>query len=42
MVEIIEVVVCIIRVVIIKEHILFYREPSIVCIGDRVVDDRVV
>ena len=35
-------VVCIIRVVIIKEHLRFYRELSIVCIGDRVVADCVV
>ena len=37
MVEVVEVVVCTIRVVKIKEHLLFYRELSIVCFGDRVV-----
>ena len=42
MVEIVEVVVCTIRVMKIKEHLLFYREFSILCIGDRAVVDRVI
>ena len=40
--EILVVVVCTARVVKMKEHLLFYREISILCIGDRVVDDRIV
>ena len=36
--EIVEVVACTVRVVKIKEQLLFYRELSIVCIGNRVVD----
>ena len=31
-------VVCTVMVVKIKEQLLFYRELSIVCIGNRVVD----
>ena len=42
MVEIVEVAVCTIRVVKMKEYLLFYRELSILCIGDRVVVDRIV
>ena len=34
-------VVCIIRVVKMKEYLLCYREFSILCIGDRVADDRI-
>ena len=41
--EIVEVVVvCTIRVVKIKERLLFYRELSILYIGDRIAVDRVV
>ena len=40
--EIEEVVACIIRVVKMKEHLLFYREPSILCSGDKVAVDSVV
>ena len=42
LVEIGVVVVCTVRVVKMKEHLLFYREISILCIGDRVADDRIV
>ena len=42
MVEIVEVVVRIIRAVKMKEHLLFCTELGILCIGDRVVNDRVV
>ena len=42
LVEIVEVTVCTIRVVKMKEHLLFYRELSILGIGDRVVVDRIV
>ena len=31
-------VACTVRVVKIKEQLLFYRELNIVCIGNRVVD----
>ena len=40
--EIVEVVACTIRVVKIKEYLLFYRELSILYIGDRVVNYHVV
>ena len=40
MLEVVEVLVCTVRVVKMKKHQLFYRELSI--IGDRVVVDRVV
>ena len=40
--EIVEVVVCTIRVVKMKEHLLFYRELCILCIGDRVIVDHVL
>ena len=39
--EIAEVVQCKISVVKMKKHLLFYRELGILCIGDRVVVDRV-
>ena len=42
LVEIAEVVACTIRVVKMRKHLLFYRELSILCIGDRVVVDRFV
>ena len=42
MVEIVDVVLYTIRVVKMKTHLLFYRELSILCLGDRVVVDRVV
>ena len=42
MVEIVEVVVCTIRVMKIKEHLLFFSEFSILCIGDRAADARAV
>ena len=32
---------CKISVVKMKKHLLFYRELAILCIGDRVVVDRV-
>ena len=35
-------VVCTIRVVKMKENLLFYKKLSLLCIGDRVVVDRVV
>ena len=34
--------VCTIRVAKMKEHLLFYRELRILCIGDRVVVERIV
>ena len=34
--------VCAIRVVKMKEHLLFHRQARILCIGDRVVVGRVV
>ena len=34
--------VCAIRVVKMKEHLLFHRQPRILCIGDRAVIGRVV
>ena len=34
--------VCTIRVAKMKEHLLFYKELNILCIGDRVVVDRIV
>ena len=40
--EIVETVVCTIRVMKIKDHLLFYREFRILCIGDRAVVERVV
>ena len=40
--EIVVVVVCTVRVVKMKERLLFYREISILCIRGRVVDDRIV
>ena len=41
--ELEEVIVCtIISIVKMKEHLIFYIELSILCIGDRVVVDRVV
>ena len=42
MVEIVEVAVCTIRVAKMNVHLLFYRELSIRCVGDRVVVDRIV
>ena len=39
MLEIVEVVVFSIGVVEMKKQLLFYRELSILCIGDRVVVD---
>ena len=41
LVEIVEVVECKTSVVKMKKHLLFYRELAILCIGDRVVVDRV-
>ena len=35
-------VVCTIRVLKMKKHLRFYRELSILCIGDRAIVDRVV
>ena len=40
--EIVEVVVCTLRVVKMKEHLLFYKEFSILCIENRVADDRIL
>ena len=40
--EIVEVVVCTITIVKMGEHLLFYGELRIVCIGDSVVVDHVV
>ena len=40
--EIVEAVACTIRVVKMKKNLLFCRELSILCIGDRIVADRVV
>ena len=42
MVEIVEVAVCTIRDAKMKEHLLFYRELSILSIGDRVDVDHIV
>ena len=42
MMEIVEVVVYTIRFAKMKEHLLFYRELSVLCIGDRVVVDCIV
>ena len=42
MVEIVEMAVCTIKVVKMKEHLLFYKELSTRCIGDRVAADRIV
>ena len=40
--EIVEVVVCTIRVLKMREHLPFRKEFSILCIQNRVVVDRVV
>ena len=41
--ELEEVIVCtIISIVKMKEHLIFYIELSILCIGDRVAVDRVI
>ena len=42
MLEIVGMVVCTNRIVKMKEHLLPCREFSVLCIEDRVVDDRVV
>ena len=40
--EILEVAAFTIRVVKMKEHLLFFRELSILCVGDRIVVDCIV
>ena len=42
MVEIVEVLLWTIRIVKMKDHLVFYREFSIFCVGDGVAVDRVV
>ena len=42
MVEIARVVECTIRVIKMKKPLIYYKEVNILCIGGRVVVDRVV